>query len=64
MKIKYIQESWISSKLLKLASPYILDLICDIIIDTGIFPDNWKMAKVSPLYKADERNVADNYRPI
>ena len=32
--------------------------------DTGIFPDDWKKAKVSPVYKADARNIADNYRPI
>ena len=42
-------------------------MICDIFnqsLDKGIFPDDCKKAKVSPVYKADERNVADNYRPI
>ena len=42
-------------------------MICDIInqsfdsFDTGIFPDDslWKKAKVSPVYKADERKEAD-----
>ena len=57
----------ISSKLLKLANPYISETIRDIInqsLDTGIFPDDWKKAKVSPVYKADARNAPDNYRPI
>ena len=57
----------ISSRLLKPASPYISDVIRDIInqsFDMGISPDDWKMTKVSPVYKADARNVADNYRPI
>ena len=46
-----------SSELLKLPSPYISDVVFDIInkaFDTGIFPDDWKKAKVSPVYKADE----------
>ena len=52
---------------LKLCSPYILDSICDIInhaMKTGIFPDDWKKAKVHPIIKSDERNVPSNYRPI
>ena len=33
-------------------------------IDTGLFPSQWKMAKVFPLYKKDDRTDAQNYRPI
>ena len=33
-------------------------------IDTGLFPSQWKMAKVFPLYKKDDRADAQNYRPI
>ena len=57
----------ISSRLLKLCSPYISDSICDIInhvLETGIFPDDWKKAKVHPIYKSDERSIPSNYRPI
>ena len=46
----------ISSRLLKLCSPYISDSICDIInhvLETGIFPDDWKKAKVHPIFKSD-----------
>ena len=57
----------ISSRLLKLCSPYISDSICDIInhvLETGIFPDDWKKAKVHPIFKSDERNIPSNYIPI
>ena len=55
------------SRLLKLCSPYISNSICDIInqvLETGIFPDDWKKAKVNPIFKSDERNIPSNYRPI
>ena len=57
----------IPSQLLKLCSPYISNSICDIInhvLETGIFPDDWKKAKVHPIFKSDERNIPSNYRPI
>ena len=33
-------------------------------LETGIFPDDWKKAKVHPIFKSDERNIPSNYRPI
>ena len=57
----------ISSRLLKLCSPYISNSICDIInqvLETGIFPDDWKKAKVHPIFKSDQRNIPSKYRPI
>ena len=60
----------IPSTPLKLCSPYILNSICDIInqvLETGIFPDDWKKAKdskVHPIFKSDERNIPNNYRLI
>ena len=30
----------------------------------GIFPDDWKSARVTPLFKYGERSDIDNYRPI
>ena len=33
-------------------------------IDTGLFPLQWKMAKVFPLYKKNDRTETQNYRPI
>ena len=33
-------------------------------METGIFPDDWKKAKVHPIFKSGERNIPSNYRPI
>lgn len=33
-------------------------------IATGIFPSNWKMAKVSPIFKQGNKSDVNNYRPI
>ena len=33
-------------------------------ISSGVFPDDWKVAKDCPLLKSGERNDANNYRPI
>ena len=41
--------------------------ICDIFnqsISQGTFPDDWKYAKVTPLYKQGDRGDVNNYRPI
>ena len=31
---------------------------------TPIFPDDWKMARVAPTFKAGNKEDCDNYRPI
>ena len=57
----------ISCRLLKEAGPIIatsLACMIDKTIDTGLFPSQWKMAKVFPLYKKGDRTDAQNYRPI
>ena len=33
-------------------------------METGIFPDDWKKAKVHPIFKSDERYIPSNCRPI
>ena len=33
-------------------------------ISSGIFPDDLKTAKVSPIYKAEDRSDVNNHRPI
>ena len=33
-------------------------------ITTGIFPNAWKRARVSPIFKEDLRTDPNNYRPI
>ena len=38
--------------------------IFNLSISSGVFSDDWKVAKVCPLFKSGERNDANNYRPI
>ena len=33
-------------------------------LSSGIVPDLWKIAKVTPLYKLDSKSDFSNYRPI
>ena len=57
----------ISSEFLKLISNDIADSITLIInqsLKSGIFPNQLKIAKVTPIYKKDDKKVITNYRPI
>ena len=57
----------ISCKIIKIASSAISDSLTHIFnqaITLSSFPDEWKTARVIPLYKNGQRNVAGNYRPI
>ena len=38
--------------------------LINISIKEGIFPDDLKMAKITPIYKKGERSDPGNYRPI
>ena len=38
--------------------------IINISFETGTFPDNMKIAKIIPLYKAGDEQVFTNYRPV
>jgi len=57
----------VSPYLLKIAAPVIANSLTTIfnrIIETGVFPDQWKTSKVLPLFKKDDRKDMSNYRPI
>ena len=41
-----------------------LKYIFNLSLQQGIFPENLKIAKVSPIYKKDEEFLMTNYRPI
>ena len=41
-----------------------LTLIFNQSIRTGIFPTDWKVARVTPIYKSGEKHSMTNYRPI
>jgi len=57
----------IPSYFIKLASPIISQSLMKIFnhsIDKGIFPKGLKLAKVTPIHKANDRDDLHNYRPI
>ena len=57
----------ISSKLLKNVSQVIavpLSIIINKSIETGVVPRSMKLAKVIPIYKAKDKTLMENYRPI
>jgi len=33
-------------------------------LNSGIFPEEWKIARVKPLYKKGDRYGIQNYKPI
>ena len=41
-----------------------LKIIFDNILETGIFPDQWKEANVTPVHKKNDKQIISNYRPI
>ena len=57
----------ISSKLIKISAPVIVSSITKIfnsLISTGIFPDEWKLARVTPVHKNGSPSDENNYRLI
>ena len=57
----------ISCTLLKEAAPVIsvsLAMIINGSIDSGVFPSKWTIAKIFPLFEANDRTDPHNYRPI
>ena len=64
---KAIGVDKISSEIIKIASPAISDSLTHIFnesITSSLFADEWKTARIIPLYKKGQRNVPGNYRPI
>ena len=57
----------ISARFVRECADLICMPICDIFnqsISQGTFPDDWKYARVTPLYKQGDRGDVNNYRPI
>ena len=56
-----------NAKVLKTLSKYIiipLEHIFNLCIEKSIWPKQLKMAKVVPIFKAGDKHLATNYRPI
>ncbi len=57
----------IPANVLKLTADIIapsLSSIFNLSLETGIYVDDWKRARVNPIYKSDDRLKCENYRPI
>ena len=57
----------VNSKMLKLCAGYIsgpLSILFNSFCQQGIFPDTWKQALNTPLYKKGDKYELKNYRPI
>ena len=57
----------IPNKRLKMAASIVapsLTLISAKSIETGIFPDEWKLTRVTPIFKKGKRDCPNNYRLI
>ena len=57
----------ISNKILKIAAPVIYKNLTDLFnlsITSDVFPSDWKIAKVSPLFRSGDLSNTNNYRPI
>ena len=57
----------ISIRMLQLCGDSIIlprSIIFQNVIDTGIYPDDWKYASVTPIHKKHDKQIIKNYRPI
>ena len=57
----------ISSYFLKLALPFIensLAILFNTSIETSRFPDSWKVARVTQIFKDGDKTDRSNYRPM
>ena len=57
----------IPAKILKISASIIapsLTAIFNLSLHTGIFISDWKLARVQPIYKSEDRTKCENYRPI
>ena len=57
----------ISVNMVKLCGQHLcvaLKIIFDNVLQTGIVPDQWKVANVTPVHKKNDKQLITNYRPI
>ena len=64
---KSVGTDKISSNFLKLGMPYVSNSIAQLLNITtrnSIFPESWKTARVTPIFKEGDKSERSNYRPI
>ena len=57
----------ISGNMLRLCGEHLsipLKIIFDNVFEKGQFPEQWKMANVTPIHKKSDKQIFKNYRPI
>ena len=57
----------ISPKVVQASHVYLVDILIHLVnlsLNQGIFPDIHKIAKVVPIFKADDMTIFTNYRPV
>ena len=57
----------ISNNLIKICADGITKVFTDFVnlsLRSGVFPDDWKKANVTPIFKKDDRQLKSNYRPV
>ena len=57
----------ISIRMIKICDQSIvkpLSIIYQNFLNTGTFPDIWKKSNIVPVYKKDDKQIIDNYRPL
>ena len=59
-----VLEKMIKQAISHIVKPLSYIDLCNMSLTSGIFPNNMKIAKVIPIYKASGKNEFTNYRPI
>ena len=57
----------ITNTILKLSAPHICESLTNLLnlsIQSSVYPTEWKVAKVTPIFKSGNHNDPNNYRPI
>ena len=57
----------IPARILKMIASFVapsLTFIFNLSIRTGTYIDEWKLARVIPIYKSEDKHECENYRPI
>ena len=65
--LKYVQQCYVLVVLNYILVGCAWVSLCDLFnksLLSGIFPDDWKCARVAPLFKQGEASDLNNYRPI